>query len=103
MRTGDLVLRRLSWYHRRLRAMSADEIVQRSHRSLVHLADGVISKTAPRLWKASWEPDLREIISTRLPRAPIGFMQPDRGADLRRRFPEAADALIERGERAITR
>jgi hypothetical protein len=83
--------------------MSVDEMVQRSHRSLVHLSDGVISKAAPRLWKASWEPDPEEIISTRLPRKPIGFMQPDRGVDLRVRFPEAADALIARADRAVAR
>jgi uncharacterized heparinase superfamily protein len=97
------VLRRLSWYQRRLRAMSVDELVQRSHRSFVHLTDGVISKTAPRRWKATWEPDLEEIFCTRLPRKPIGFMQPDRGADLRTRFPEATDALVARAERAVAR
>jgi hypothetical protein len=55
MRTVNPVLGRLSWYLRRLQAMSVDEVVPRSHRSLIHLGDGVISKTAPRLWKASWE------------------------------------------------
>jgi uncharacterized heparinase superfamily protein len=103
MGSEDLVLGRLSWYQRRLRAMSVEEVVQRSHRSLVHLTDSVISKTAPRRWKATWEPDLEEIICTRLARKPIGFMEPDRGADLRTRFPEATNALIARAERALAR
>jgi uncharacterized heparinase superfamily protein len=103
MGSEDLVLGRLSWYQRRLRAMSVDELVQRSQRSLAHLTDGVISRAAPRHWKATWEPDFEEIICTRLPRRPIGFMQPDRGASLRTRLPETADALIERAEKAVSR
>jgi len=83
--------------------MSVDELVQRSHRSLVQLADGVISKTVPRRWKATWEPDPEEIICTRFPRRPIGFMRPDRGADLRTRLPQAADALTARADKALAR
>jgi uncharacterized heparinase superfamily protein len=103
MGSEDLVLGRLSWYQRRLRAMSVGEVIQRSHRSLVHLTDDVISKTSPRRWKATWEPDHEDIICARLPRRPIGFMKPDRGADLRTRSPEDADALIARAERAVAR
>jgi uncharacterized heparinase superfamily protein len=83
--------------------MNVDEVVERSHRSLVHLADGVISKTAPRLWRATWEPDLDEITCARLSRRPIGFMQPDRGAALAIRFPGPAQALVARAERAMAR
>jgi uncharacterized heparinase superfamily protein len=103
MGSENLVLRRLNWYQRRLRAMSVDELVHRSHRSLVQLTDGVVSKTAPQVWKATWEPDLEEILCTRPPSRPIGFMHPDRGADLRARLPEAADALTARAERAVAR
>ena len=103
MGSEGLLLGRLTWYQRRLRAMSGDEVVRRSQRSLVHLADGVISRAAPRLWKSTWEPELDEIIRTRLPRRPIGVMQPDRGVGLRTRLPEAADALIARADRALDR
>ena len=103
MGSDGLLLGRLTWYQRRLRAMSRDEVVRRSQRSLVHLTDGVISKAAPRLWKSTWEPELDEIICTRLPRRPIAVMQPDRGVGLRTRLPEAADALIARADRALDR
>jgi uncharacterized heparinase superfamily protein len=97
------VLERLRWYQRRLRAMSAGEAAARSERALVELTDGVLFAAAPRLWRARWEPARERLLTTPPVRRPIGFMVPDRGPELRARFPDAAEALLERAERTLAR
>lgn len=81
--------------------MAVREVAARSQRALVELTDGVLFAAAPRVWRARWEPPHERLLTTPPMRRPIGFMVPDRGAGLRARFPDAADALVARADRTL--
>ena len=99
---GDGVIEHLTWYTRRLRAMSPAEIAGRSRRELRHSVDAASYHVAPWAWRARWEPEVETLLAGALLESPKGFLRPERALGLRQRFPaEANDLLLARAEALV--
>lgn len=94
---------RLSWYRRRLAAMSVAEIANRSHRTLVHLADDALFRISPRRWRSTWYPAPGRVFGARPLSSPVGFLRVGQGAGLATRFPADTELLVMRAEHALAR
>jgi len=95
--------RRLSWYARRLRAMSASEVAHRSGRTLRHGVDAASFHVARGMWDRRWHPAHERIVRDAAPEAPIGFLTAERGRELRARAPEDVDALLAYADAVLER
>jgi hypothetical protein len=88
----------LTWYARRLRAMSSREVADRVARTARHAVDAASFHAAPGAWGARWEPPFDELVRHPFPERAVGFLRADRAAGLRARFPHEADRLVDRAD-----
>ena len=88
----------LTWYARRLRAMSPREASERSRRMLGHNIDAASYAIFPRAWRARWEPAPENLLRDEPLRVAGGFLRPERATGLRTRLPEEATALVSRAD-----
>lgn len=95
------MLEQLTWYARRLRAMSPREVYERSQRMIGHNIDAASYTISPRLWRAHWEPPPENLFRE----APIGiargFLREERAVGLRTRLPAEASALVSRADKLM--
>jgi uncharacterized heparinase superfamily protein len=88
----------LTWYARRLRAMSSREVADRVAMTARHAVDAASFRAAPGAWRARWEPPLEQLVYRPFPEGAVGFLRADRAAGLRARLPHEADRLVERAD-----
>ena len=63
-----------------------------------HRVDAALFGLAKPAWRARWEPSPRSLLRTAPADAPIGFLRPDRAAELKERLPGEVDALLARAD-----
>jgi uncharacterized heparinase superfamily protein len=95
------VLEQLTWYARRLHAMSPREVAERSRRTVAHRIDAAMFRIARQAWTARWEPSAQALLRTASPGAARGFLRRERASELWARLPTEADALVEHAENMI--
>jgi uncharacterized heparinase superfamily protein len=91
----------LTWYARRLRAMSSREVADRVARSARHAVDAASFHATPSAWRARWEPPVEELVRRPFPEGAVGFLRADRAAELQARLPDEAARLVERADRLL--
>jgi hypothetical protein len=95
------MLRHVSWYARRLRAMSSREVGERAMRFLHHRVDAAAFHVAPASWRSRWYPDGELLLRAEPLQSTIGFLEPDRAAGLQALFPEEAALLSDAASRVL--
>jgi uncharacterized heparinase superfamily protein len=84
---------------RRLRAMSADEVLARAGRTARHRLDDVAWRWARPLWARGWHGPKR--LGAAEPAEPLGFLTASRADGLRERFPDEAARLLAAADDAL--
>ncbi len=95
------MLEQLTWYARRLRAMSPREASERSRRMLGHNVDAVSFSIAPRVWRSRWEPVPEDLLRQEPLRVAGGFLRQERAEGLRARLPAETAALVSRADALV--
>ena len=91
----------LSWYVRRLQAMSPREIAERARRTLGHRVDAVTFHVLPAVWRSRWQPSASTLFATEPRSVPVGFLTAERASELETRIPAEAAALIARADEIL--
>jgi len=92
------MLEQLTWYARRLRAMSPREASERSRRMLGHNIDAASYAMSSRAWRARWEPPPENLLREEPFRVVGGFLRKERATGLRTRLPADATTLVSRAD-----
>jgi len=92
----------LGWRFRRLRAMSAGEVVARARRTALHRWDALAYQGAKPLWRRAWSPRGRDVDFDRAPSAPLGFLTHERARFVQARDPGAAELLIAKADEILS-
>jgi hypothetical protein len=80
--------------------MSPREVAERARRMPAHRLDAALFGLAKPAWRARWEPSRQRLRAQHVD-APVGFLRPDRAAELKQRLPADAEALLARADELV--